>query len=119
MTLAIKTQYMGATNTRGSRVKAVARGAESWGDSNYPPMQMTQAWDNAAKSDENHCRIAKACAEKYNWGGVYVAGGLSGGGYVFVNISGFARDVAAFVALLEQSGKIPDRDFFVTEEIVK
>lgn len=112
MSLAIITSYMGPTNSRGSRVKAVARKAESWGDNNYPAMSITDSWNSAENIEENHCRAAKMCVVKYGWNGVYVAGSVPGGGYAFVDIGGHRADHAALVALLEQSGKVADRDFF-------
>lgn len=71
----IKTKYLGPTNHRGSRVKAVT---------SYGETSVTMSWDHALDSFENHKAAALALISKLNWGGErYYAGG-SNTGYVFV-----------------------------------
>lgn len=63
---AIKTIYLGATNTRGSRIKATDC------DRNY----VTLAWDYELNADENHRMAAKALCDKMEWRGQTVMGGF-------------------------------------------
>jgi len=63
---AIKTTYLGPTNTRGSRIKA------SDGDKN----QITISWQYALEADENHKAAAKALCDKMGWHGQMVMGGF-------------------------------------------
>jgi hypothetical protein len=76
MRQAIITRYMGPTNHRSSRVKATASAGS-----------VTVCWDHALGVDENHAAAAKALADKYGWGGVWVAGGLPNeAGNVYVDL---------------------------------
>ena len=71
----IKTKYLGPTNHRGARVKAVT---------SYGETSVTMSWDYALGSFENHKAVALALLSKLDWGGErYYAGG-SNAGYVFV-----------------------------------
>lgn len=63
---AIKTTYLGATNTRGSRVKA----------SDLDRNQITLSWNYALNSDENHIAAARALCDKMKWEGKTVMGGF-------------------------------------------
>ena len=53
----IFTRYMGPTNTRGSRVKAISGSGKS----------LTLAWDHELDSDQNHAAAAVALAASL-WG---------------------------------------------------
>jgi len=80
MAITISTKYVGPTNTRGSRVKAVT------GDNNHAtgkPDTITVPWDNARNSLDNHKAAAKALAERLNWDGEW-QGGDTETGYVFI-----------------------------------
>lgn len=80
----IKTKYLGPTNHRGARVKAV---------SSYGETSVTMPWDHALDSFDNHQAAAMALLSKVKWGGDrYFAGG-SNDGYVFVA----GHDFASFV----------------------
>jgi len=71
----IKTKYLGPTNHRGSRVKAVT---------SYGETSVTMSWNHALDSFDNHKAAALALISKLDWGGErYYAGG-SNTGYVFV-----------------------------------
>ena len=63
---AITTKYLGPTNVRGSRVKAMAAAGS-----------ITLSWDDALNSDNNHAAAAHAIAVKFGWSGTYHGGGLS------------------------------------------
>ena len=64
MRQAIITKYLGATNYRGSRVKATAYAGS-----------VTISWDDALDSEANHANAAAALCKKYGWGGTWVGGG--------------------------------------------
>lgn len=84
MRQSITTKYLGPSNTRGSRIKAVARRRSSLG----AEMSLTDSWDCAHNSEENHCRVAKLLAAKLGWFGLWVGGGnVDEDGYVFVNVA--------------------------------
>lgn len=79
MRQSISTKYLGATNYRGSRVKARSSSG----------LSLTVSWDDALGSDENHTAAARALAAKLGWSGRWVAGGASDGrGNVYVNDDG-------------------------------
>ncbi|WP_269929928.1 hypothetical protein [Aminobacter sp. HY435] len=65
MPVAIKTAYLGYTNTRSSRVKASVM------DSGRPGEQrtLTLNWDHLLDSVGNHEAAAKALAERLGWAG--------------------------------------------------
>lgn len=111
MSMAITTRYIGPSNTRGSRVKATARKAENWGDKRMPEMALTDSWDDAHSSEENHCRVAHLCAVKFQCSGVYVMGDLPGSERVYVNIARSGR-APYIIAELTRAGKTEGRDFF-------
>lgn len=77
---AIETKFIGPTNFRGSRVKAVCRDSM-----NEAPMQVTLDWDHALDSYENHARAAIALCDKMGWTAKLV-GGSTVNGYVFVRV---------------------------------
>lgn len=73
--VAILTKYLGATNFRGSRVKAYTETG----------LSVTLSWDDALNPEENHREAAKALAAKMGWQGRYI-GGSTERGFAFVNI---------------------------------
>ena len=75
---AITTKFLGPTNSRGPRVKASAeRGS------------ITVHWDHRFNVESNHALAAKALAEKFGWGGWWVAGTSPNGcGYAYVAVGG-------------------------------
>ncbi len=70
---AITTKYIGPTNVRGSRVKAIAAAGS-----------ITLAWDDSLTPNRNHLVAAKALAEKYKWVGIYFGGTIVSGETVWV-----------------------------------
>ena len=79
MRQSISTKYLGATNTRGSRVKAKSSSG----------LSLTLSWDDALNSDANHKAAAEALAVKLKWSGHWVAGAdRDGRGNVYVNDDG-------------------------------
>lgn len=81
MRQAIVTKYLGPTNHRAARVKASAQAGS-----------VTVSWDHALGISENHIAAAKAFAEKYQWVGSWVGGGLPNNeGYCFVTADGFPQ----------------------------
>lgn len=75
MRQAIVTKYIGATNSKPSRVKAIAEAGS-----------VTLSWDHASNIEGNHDFAAKALAEKFGWTGKWFCGGLpdhSGNCYVW------------------------------------
>ena len=80
LTQAIVTKYLGPTNFRGSRIKATAAAGS-----------ITVHYPHALNPDKAHAFAASQLAEKFNWVGVWYAGGMpSGDGNCFVN-AGDAR----------------------------
>lgn len=78
VTQAIETRYLGATNTKGGRIKATA-----WAGS------VTVPYDHALDTAENHQAAADALIAKYEWQGTFAQGGnAKGDGYYFVNVQG-------------------------------
>ena len=120
MRQAITTRYLGPTNSRGSRIKALARKATSrhsgWGY--HPEMSLTDGYDHAGNHDDNHCRVAKLLAIKLGWSGLWIAGGLpTEDGNCYVNLHvGPDTDLQQHMANLYslQQG----RDWFFVPEAV-
>lgn len=77
---AITTKYVGATNTRGSRIVASADAG-----------RVTVSWDYALDVFENHKKAAEAYCKKKGWTGRLIGGGVKSG-YVWVFASGAERD---------------------------
>lgn len=75
---AIKTTYLGPTNSRGSRIKATAENGESI-TVPYP--------HDKNQGVEAHSVAALALCAKLGWAGELVGGGLRDG-YVFVFVEG-------------------------------
>ena len=71
----IETKYLGATNTRGARIKAMARGSS-----------VTIGYDYSGDAEQVHCKAAKALAKKMGWKGLVVQAdeSRSGKGFLFV-----------------------------------
>ena len=79
MRQSISTRYLGATNTRGSRVRAKSSSG----------LSLTVSWDDALGTDDNHLAAAQALAVKLGWPGRWVAGGAEDvKGNVYVNDDG-------------------------------
>jgi len=93
MRQAITTKFLGPTNSRGARVKAIARKADSVG------AEMSATVDSSySGTDVDHARAAKACAEKYGWSGLWVAGGdVDGIGNVYVNLGNCGRSPGEWI----------------------
>lgn len=71
MSQGIWTKYLPATNSRGARIKAIARIADNIG----PEMALTVSRDYALDIDEDHARTAAALARKLGWAGLWHGGG--------------------------------------------
>ena len=87
--MAIVTRYLGPTDHRGSRVKAMA----DWGEH---LKTVVLDWDDALNSTENHARAANALAVKLEWRGRWIGGGIKTG-YVFVRDPASGFDEIIFV----------------------
>ena len=85
--IAIKTYFMGPSNHRGSRIVALARAAKS----GLPAIRLVLNWDHAKNPDQNHHAAAQALAEKMDWQGEWVAGGMDDGATVWVCLAPFAN----------------------------
>lgn len=71
---AIRTKYIGPTNYRGSRIKAIATAGS-----------ITLSWAHNLNSDENHRSAALALATKLGWTyGPFIGGTLDSGDCVYV-----------------------------------
>lgn len=78
ITQAIETKYFGATDTKGSRIKATAAAGS-----------VTIGYDYALSPEKNHKKAAFALLLKMGWNGKFAQGGnVKGDGYVFVNVEG-------------------------------
>lgn len=102
---AIITTYLGATNTRGSRIKAVAEAAN-----------MAVPYPHEAGSvSAAHLVAAKALATKMGWAGIWVGGGHEKG-YAFVRLQAGSdvregNGIASLLVAFEQ-----DRSWFVVPD---
>ena len=72
---AIWTKYLGPTNFRGSRVKAVAENANGFG----AEIGATVEYDDALSVEANHDSAALALCEKMGWPGDLMRGGRPDG----------------------------------------
>jgi hypothetical protein len=71
---AIETKFLGPTNYRGSRVKAIAQAGS-----------VTVPWDHALSTEANHDAAARALILRWDWHGTWVRGGRADGkGNVYV-----------------------------------
>lgn len=76
----IRTKWLGPTNYRGSRIKAISASGHS---------TVVVSWDYALNIQANHNAAAKALADKMAWPGEWVSGSWGElGGYVYINLSG-------------------------------
>lgn len=90
----IQTKWLAPTNSRGSRVKAIARKADSIGGE----MSITLDWDHAQGIEGNHTGAAKALAEKLGWAGLWAGGGNpDNSGFHYVNLGREAIEDGATV----------------------
>jgi len=77
MRQAIVTRYCGPSNSRGSRYAAIA-----WAG------RVSRACDNAVSAGTNSALAARKLAEKFDWHGVFIAGGMPDGqGRIYVWLS--------------------------------
>lgn len=91
MRQSITTKYLGPTNARGSRIKAIARKRDALGKE----MSLTEPYRYEG-TEQEHCRAAKLLAAKLGWSGLWVGGGnVDENGYVFVNIASVAPAAVA------------------------
>jgi len=70
---AIQTRYLGPTAKLGARVVAECQGGK-----------LVSPWDHGFGIEANHEEAARDLANKMNWKGRLVGGGLPGSGYAFV-----------------------------------
>ncbi|MBD9542229.1 hypothetical protein IB276_22550 [Ensifer sp. ENS04] len=92
MAVAIKTKFLGPTNTRGSRIKAEACDK---GPFAHAKRQVVLSWDHSMDAQGNHAAAAKALATKLEWDGEWhIADG--GDVYIFVRTGSWSHvfDVA-------------------------
>jgi len=82
---AIQTRFLGPTNTRGSRYKAVCDAGS-----------LTLESDHSLGSEDNHVRVARALLARLKWTTAdypdwYYGSSPDGKGYTFVCAVGYAR----------------------------
>lgn len=76
----ITTKYLGPTNTKGARIKAVASGAQQ---------SITISYDHES-NDHGHIKAANALAAKLGWTGRMIGGDTKEGKvFVFADEDGF------------------------------
>ena len=84
MRQAIVTKFLGPTNSRGSRVKAVCEAG-----------QVALAWDDALDMTENHEAAAKALCDRLGWEWEHFKGGglprCNSHAYCYVDTRGGTR----------------------------
>lgn len=73
----IITKYLPATNTLGSRIKAMT-------SSGHKGSTYTVGWDHSLNVEGNHTHAAQLLLNKLGWHGKWRMGGLTSG-FVFVN----------------------------------
>lgn len=71
---AIQTKYLGATNQRGSRIKACTEGGNT----------ITIPYPHELSGDAVHRLAAQALCDKLGWNRQFVTGGLPNGDYCHV-----------------------------------
>lgn len=92
MTVAILTKYLGATNSRPSRVKAYTESG----------LQVTIPWEYGLNVEGNHLAAAQKLAHKMDWAGRWVGGGTKEG-YAFVNVNVDRAGDATFSVIRRES----------------
>lgn len=102
----ITTKYIGPSNVRGSRVKAIARKRDSLGSE----MALTVPY-GYGDTEEEHCKAAKALAAKLGWSGLWIGGGnVDENGYVFVNAGTEAS--LPYILTYMANSEYENRDWF-------
>ena len=84
----ITTKYLGATNTKGARMKATHTGGYT---------SVTESYDYALNNEDNHMVVAHMLAQKLGWDANYV-GGHTKDGMVFVD----AQPVYSFTTVKKE-----------------
>lgn len=83
MRQAITTKYLGPSNVRGSRIKAIARKRDALGKE----MGLTVPY-GYGDTEQEHCLAARLLATELKWSGLWVGGGnVDENGFVFVNVA--------------------------------
>jgi len=78
----ISTRYIGPTNTKASRIKAIARKADGFGKE----MSLTVPY-GYGDTEAEHTAAAQALADKLGWHGLWIGGGTpSEDGFQYVNL---------------------------------
>jgi hypothetical protein len=78
ITQAIETKYLGATNTKGGRIKATAAAGS-----------VTVPYAHELSAANAHKAAADTLIAKMGWQGTFAQGGnVKGDGYYFVNVEG-------------------------------
>lgn len=102
----ISTRYLGPTNSKGSRIKAIARKRGSLGSE----MSLTRSFQYRGTNDE-HTLAAKELATKLGWGGLWIAGGKpEEDGNMYVNAGRIDREQAIAASMVLHIGE--DQDWF-------
>ena len=79
----ILTKYLGPTNTKGSRIKAMTSGPK--------PVSIIHDWQYALGNEENYRQAAHTLAKKLGWRGKWIGHGAPAPyESVFVNVSEYA-----------------------------
>jgi|GEM_PF-2338241 hypothetical protein len=94
MAIAIKTKFIGPSNTRGSRVKA-----ETCEALREHRRSVTLSWDHSLDGQGNHARAAEALAKKLGWAGEWH---IADGGEVYLWVR---TGVFSFRFSLPESGE--------------
>lgn len=88
----ITTRYLGPTNSRGSRIKALARKGDR--DRGWQEMSHTRSYQYGDTGEE-HTLAAKELATKLGWSGLWIGGGKpEEDGYQYVNTGALLWDHA-------------------------
>lgn len=108
----ITTRYLGPTNTKGSRIKAIARKRDGWG----PEMSLTRHRSGGLSVEANHASAAKELATKLGWSGLWIAGGMpTGDGNMYVCLGQALWDNATLMPY-RTIGKEGEDWFYVPEK---
>jgi hypothetical protein len=85
---AIATRWLGPTNCKGARIKAIA-GAGS----------ITRSYDHTG-ADKERAEVAKELADKYGWAGAWFEGGMPGStDTVYVQVSRYTIPADEYAVL--------------------
>jgi hypothetical protein len=89
MQQSITTKYIGPSNSKGSRIKAIGRKR----DGGLPELSRTISRDCALSIEANHALAAKHLAQDLGWKGLWIAGGnMDNTGYCYVCLEGSYTD---------------------------